>query len=128
MFCGVSGTRQELEQEGADYLVSTPEELLALILGEKGGRETRHLGPEDVEEAAAILRSGGLVGIPTETVYGLGANGLDPEAVAHIFEAKGRPQDNPRSCISPRPATWSGTVRTSLSPPMTWPGPAGRGR
>ena len=69
--------------------------MLALILGEKGGRETRHLGPEDVEEAAAILRSGGLGGIPTETVYGLGANGLDPEAVAHIFEAKGRPQDNP---------------------------------
>ena len=96
--CGVLWgfrSRQELEQEGADYLASTPEDLLTLILGEKGGRETRHLGPEDVEEAAAILRSGGLVGIPTETVYGLGANGLDPEAVAHIFEAKGRPQDNP---------------------------------
>ena len=96
--CGVLWgfrSRQELEREGADYLVSTPEELLALILGEQGGRKTRHLGPEDVEEAAAILRSGGLVGIPTETVYGLGANGLDPEAVAHIFEAKGRPQDNP---------------------------------
>ena len=38
---------------------------------------------------------GGLLGIPTETVYGLGANGLDPEAVARIFQAKGRPQDNP---------------------------------
>lgn len=38
---------------------------------------------------------GGLLGIPTETVYGLGANGLDPEAVANIFAAKGRPQDNP---------------------------------
>ena len=35
------------------------------------------------------------MGIPTETVYGLGANGLDPDAVARIFEAKGRPQDNP---------------------------------
>ena len=96
--CGVLWgfrSRQELEREGADYLAATPEELLALILGEQGGRKTRHLGPEDVEEAAAILRSGGLVGIPTETVYGLGANGLDPEAVAHIFEAKGRPQDNP---------------------------------
>ena len=71
--CGVLWgfrSRQELEQEGADYLASTPEDLLTLILGEKGGRETRHLGPEDVEEAAAILRSGGLVGIPTETVYG----------------------------------------------------------
>ena len=45
--------------------------------------------------AAEIIKSGGLVAIPTETVYGLGANGLDPEAVAKIFAAKGRPQDNP---------------------------------
>ena len=45
--------------------------------------------------AAEIIKSGGLVAIPTETVYGLGANGLDPAAVAKIFEAKGRPQDNP---------------------------------
>jgi len=48
-----------------------------------------------VAEAAAILRRGGLVGIPTETVYGLGANGLNEDAVRRIFEAKGRPQDNP---------------------------------
>ena len=45
--------------------------------------------------AAEIIRKGGLVAVPTETVYGLGANGLDPEAVAKIFVAKGRPQDNP---------------------------------
>ena len=45
--------------------------------------------------AAEIIKKGGLVAIPTETVYGLGANGLDPDAVAKIFEAKGRPQDNP---------------------------------
>ena len=45
--------------------------------------------------AADIIKSGGLVAIPTETVYGLGANGLDERAVAKIFEAKGRPQDNP---------------------------------
>ena len=45
--------------------------------------------------AANIIKNGGLVAIPTETVYGLGANGLDPEAVAKIFIAKGRPQDNP---------------------------------
>ncbi len=50
---------------------------------------------QDLERAAAIIKAGGLVGIPTETVYGLGANGLDPEAVKKIFEAKGRPQDNP---------------------------------
>ena len=45
--------------------------------------------------AAEIIRKGGLVAIPTETVYGLGANGLDEQAVARIFQAKGRPQDNP---------------------------------
>ena len=45
--------------------------------------------------AAEIIKNGGLVAIPTETVYGLGANGLDEAAVAKIFEAKGRPQDNP---------------------------------
>lgn len=45
--------------------------------------------------AAEIIIKGGLVAIPTETVYGLGANGLDPESVAKIFAAKGRPQDNP---------------------------------
>ena len=56
---------------------------------------TERLTAADVERAAATLARGGLLGIPTETVYGLGANGLDPEAVAHIFEAKGRPQDNP---------------------------------
>ena len=45
--------------------------------------------------AADIIKKGGLVALPTETVYGLGANGLDANAVAKIFEAKGRPQDNP---------------------------------
>ncbi len=45
--------------------------------------------------AAAILRAGGLVAFPTETVYGLGAYALDPAAVRRIFEAKGRPPDNP---------------------------------
>ena len=52
-------------------------------------------GAETPQIAAQIIRQGGLVAIPTETVYGLGANGLDPEAVANIFIAKGRPQDNP---------------------------------
>ena len=45
--------------------------------------------------AAALIKRGELVAIPTETVYGLGADGLNPEAVAKIFAAKGRPQDNP---------------------------------
>ena len=51
--------------------------------------------PDTPAIAAEIIKNGGLVAIPTETVYGLGANGLDENAVARIFEAKGRPQDNP---------------------------------
>lgn len=51
--------------------------------------------PKTAPLAARIIRSGGLVAIPTETVYGLGANGLDENAVAGIFLAKRRPQDNP---------------------------------
>ena len=48
-----------------------------------------------IEKAARVIRSGGLVAFPTETVYGLGANGFDEKAVLSIFEAKGRPHDNP---------------------------------
>ncbi len=48
-----------------------------------------------VKKAAALLRAGGIVALPTETVYGLAANALDPAAVAGIFEAKGRPAHNP---------------------------------
>ncbi|MCB1783677.1 MAG: threonylcarbamoyl-AMP synthase [Alphaproteobacteria bacterium] len=51
--------------------------------------------PEAISSAAQILRDGGLVGMPTETVYGLAANAKDGKAVARIFEAKGRPQFNP---------------------------------
>ncbi len=50
---------------------------------------------EDIEKAAEILRRGGLVAFPTETVYGLGANALDPDAVKRVYLAKGRPSDNP---------------------------------
>ena len=52
-------------------------------------------GENEIKEAAQIIRDGGLLGIPTETVYGLGANALDETAVLRIFQAKGRPQDNP---------------------------------
>lgn len=53
------------------------------------------LKPEEAGVAAELLRSGGLVALPTETVYGLGASALDEAAVARIFAVKGRPQDNP---------------------------------
>lgn len=89
---------------------------------------TKRLIQHDIEEAAAILRDGGLLGIPTETVYGLGANGLNEEAVAHIFEAKGRPQDNPLILHIPD-ASW--LERYCKEIPLTayqlakayWPGP-----
>src|SRR5690606_27778720 len=48
-----------------------------------------------VSEAARVLRAGGLVAFPTETVYGLGAATLNPDALARIYEVKGRPSDNP---------------------------------
>ena len=53
--------------------------------------------PEEkkLKRAAEIIRKGGLVAFPTETVYGLGANALNRKAVIKIFEAKGRPMDNP---------------------------------
>ena len=50
---------------------------------------------EKIRKAAEIIRKGGLVAFPTETVYGLGANALDRRAVTKIFKAKGRPMDNP---------------------------------
>lgn len=53
------------------------------------------LKPENIEAAAAILRAGGLVAFPTETVYGLGADALNPPAVARIFEVKRRPEFDP---------------------------------
>jgi L-threonylcarbamoyladenylate synthase len=57
--------------------------------------DARHPEPEAIARAAAILRAGGLVAFPTETVYGLGANALDVEAVLSVFRAKGRPATNP---------------------------------
>ena len=83
---------------------------------------------DQIMAAARILRGGGLLGIPTETVYGLGANGLDENAVRRIFEAKGRPQDNPLILHVPGPQ-WLARYCVDV-PPMAyelarrfWPGP-----
>ena len=57
--------------------------------------ERNHIKDEELKEAAGILRSGGLVAFPTETVYGLGGNALDEDAARKIYAAKGRPSDNP---------------------------------
>ncbi len=83
---------------------------------------------DQISAAADILRQGGLVAIPTETVYGLGANALDEEAVHKIFEAKGRPQDNPLIIHVPGPQ-WLPRYCQDV-PPLAytlarkfWPGP-----
>ena len=68
---------------------------------------------EEISAAAALLRAGEVVAIPTETVYGLAANAFDPAAVKKIFEAKGR-----LSCIFPRPTTWIRWQRTCPKRPM----------
>ena len=78
-------------------------------------------------QAAEVLLAGGLVAFPTETVYGLGALALDPEAAARIFEAKGRPADDPL-IVHVRPEWDLGTVFLEVTEPIRrladeyWPG------
>ena len=80
-----------------------------------------------IERAAEILRAGGLVAFPTETVYGLGANALDAEAVAKIFAAKRRPADNPLilhvSSISECEKYAELTPAAEVLMQQFWPGP-----
>ena len=57
--------------------------------------DTKNINDDELKEAAQILRDGGLVAFPTETVYGLGGNALDEKAAGKIYAAKGRPSDNP---------------------------------
>lgn len=92
--------------------------------------ETLRLQPDDegIEKAAALLREGKLVAIPTETVYGLAANALDGEAVSHIFTAKGRPQDNPLIVHIAAFEEWESLVREIPEVAVRlaeayWPGP-----
>ena len=57
--------------------------------------DKHNIDEQVMEKAGTILRKGGLVAFPTETVYGLGANALDEEAAKKTYAAKGRPSDNP---------------------------------
>jgi L-threonylcarbamoyladenylate synthase len=88
---------------------------------------TLRLSPEEVGPAAGILRRGGLVAFPTETVYGLGADAGDGRAVAGIYAAKGRPSFNPLIVHVPgveeagRLAEVSGQARELMA--AFWPGP-----
>jgi len=90
--------------------------------------ETIVKGMEGVSQAAEIIRNGGLVAFPTETVYGLGGNALDPEASRKIYAAKGRPSDNPLivhvSCIDevePLVSDFPEDARRLME--SFWPGP-----
>ena len=76
--------------------------------------------------AAELLRAGKLVGFGTETVYGLGADATNPEAVAAIFEAKGRPRFNPLICHIRRRAAFQHVVADDRAERLGrafWPGP-----
>lgn len=82
----------------------------------------------DIERAGALLKNGEVVGIPTETVYGLAANALDPDAVKKIFAAKGRPSDNPLIVHIAELEKWRELVREIPENAMRlaekfWPGP-----
>ena len=81
-----------------------------------------------IEEAAQVLRGGGLVAFPTETVYGLGADALNPRAVHKVYDAKGRPVDNPMIVhIADRKdlASFARSVpaKSALLVEAFWPGP-----
>lgn len=84
---------------------------------------------KEIAQAAQLIRDGQLVGIPTETVYGLGADALNPNAVASIYEAKGRPSDNPLIIHVPNDKSW--LERYCMNVPELayelaeafWPGP-----
>lgn len=83
---------------------------------------------DGIAAAAAVLRAGGLVAFPTETVYGLGANALDAAAVRRVFAAKGRPADNPlivhvaSLAAALEVAAWLSPLARSLAERF-WPGP-----
>jgi len=87
-----------------------------------------HPDEESIARAAAVLRAGGLVAFPTETVYGLGAHALDEAAVARIFAAKGRPSFNPlivhvRDIAAARGLAAEWTRHAQNLAEAFWPGP-----
>ena len=90
--------------------------------------ETRIFSKKDIEEAARVLKAGGLVAFPTETVYGLGGNGLSRDAARKIYAAKGRPSDNPlilhvSKIEEVNPLVESIPEKAKLLMESFWPGP-----
>ena len=86
------------------------------------------LDQEALKEAGILLQNGGLVAFPTETVYGLGGNALDPEASRKIYAAKGRPSDNPLIVHIADMEHLPPIVRRSRRRRQGWRQPTGRGR
>lgn len=91
-------------------------------------REHMSLHIHRMEQAGKILRGGGLVAFPTETVYGLGADALNEEAARKIYEAKGRPSDNPLIVHIADPEALDGIVesvpeKAAALAAAFWPGP-----
>ncbi len=91
-------------------------------------KDAKHPRDEELSEAARILRTGGLVAFPTETVYGLGGNALDKRASEKIYAAKGRPSDNPLiahiSCMEELgPLVEKIPKAAELLAKLYWPGP-----
>ena len=89
---------------------------------------TRSQTGTDVSQAVRILRSGGVVGLPTETVYGLGADASNPSAVERVFRIKGRPRDHPlivhvADIEHARQWAKTWTVQAQLLADAFWPGP-----
>jgi L-threonylcarbamoyladenylate synthase len=95
--------------------------------GDLKARARRADEPGAVDEAARLLREGGLVAFPTETVYGLGANALDVRAVARVFEAKARPSFDPLivhvSSAAALPRVAVPEPRAEELAARFWPGP-----
>jgi L-threonylcarbamoyladenylate synthase len=89
--------------------------------------ETLRADAAGIARAAALLRAGALVAFGTETVYGLGADATDPQAVAAVFDAKGRPRFNPLICHYPdAEAAFADVAPTPLAERLAaafWPGP-----
>jgi L-threonylcarbamoyladenylate synthase len=131
--CGVyvrtgHGSKHLAEIRGRPAIVPGIREAADWILACREMQRQQAQNPAWLDEAADLLRNGGLVAFPTETVYGLGAAAFDPKAVARIFEAKGRPRFDPlivHVCDPEQVCLLAGGIpamaRTLIE--QFWPGP-----
>jgi Sua5/YciO/YrdC/YwlC family protein len=100
----------------------------AQVLKDKESEEIVRDAMAKIQQAAEVLQNGGLVAFPTETVYGIGADAFNEEAVGRVYEAKGRPSDNPMIVHIAR-ASDICLLSKTLSPQIVkmadafWPGP-----